>query len=301
LKLCTRVDATTRSFLRSFRSFRPHAVKLAFVYTAAVPTLIEILELAATGLAAGALGGLLGIGGSVIMIPAMTLLLKTDQHLAQATAMIVNIFVSLPAAYRHHIAKVVRFDVMKRILPVAVAMILVGVVLSNLFPSAGLKKVFGMFLIYVVVTTAWRAAQRKAEPTREQERSGWLPCAFVGGITGLTAGVLGIGGGLILVPLMQRVCRLPLRQSIATSSALMCITAIFGAILKNATLAEHADAFGNALQWTDSFVYAALLVPTAMIGAYLGAGLTHRLPLVWVRLAFILLMSWAALEMLGIL
>jgi len=267
-----------------------------------VPTPVEIIELAIVGLAAGALGGLLGIGGSVIMIPAMTILLRTDQHLAQATAMIVNFFVSLPAAFRHHKVKAVRFDVMKRILPVAIVAILVGVLLSNLMPSPELKKVFGLFLVYVIVTTVWRMIQRKDDPSVDQERTNWLACGFVGGITGLTAGILGIGGGLILVPLIQRVCRLPLRQSIATSSALMAITAIFGAILKNYTLGDRVDAVtGEQLLVSSSLIYAALLVPTAMIGAYLGAGLTHRLPLTWVRWAFILLMTWAAMELLGIL
>ena len=265
-----------------------------------MPTPFEIAMLALIGLAAGALGGLLGIGGSVIMIPAITLLLKTDQHLAQATAMIVGIFVSLPAAYRHHMAKAVRFAALKRILPVAIVAVLVGVLLSNQLPSAQLKRVFGVFLLYVVASTAWRTLQQRPEPSAEHERFDWWRCGIVGSITGLAAGMLGIGGGLIFVPLVQRFCKLPLRQAIATSSALMSITAIFGAILKNATLYQHPDASGEPLDVTLSLIYAALLIPTAIVGAYLGAGLTHRLPLTIVRIAFILLMLWSALKLLDI-
>ena len=62
--------------------------------------------LAAVGLLAGVLGGLLGVGGSILMIPAMVFLFADrygpeGQHLYQAAAMIVNLFVVLPAVDRH--------------------------------------------------------------------------------------------------------------------------------------------------------------------------------------------------------
>ena len=82
----------------------------------------------------------------------------------------------------------------------------------------------------------------------------------------------------------------------------MCITAGVGAIRKNmslSTLAETAPDAGLSVQ--ASLAIAACLAPTAIVGGLLGAGLTHRLPLFWVRLAFVLLMSWAALNMLGLL
>ena len=62
---------------------------------------MEILLLLSVGLVAGGLGGLLGIGGSVIMIPAMAILLGWDFHLAQAVAMTVNPAVALSATLKH--------------------------------------------------------------------------------------------------------------------------------------------------------------------------------------------------------
>ncbi len=117
---------------------------------------------------------------------------------------------------------------------------------------------------------------------------------------GLAAGLLGIGGGPVAVPMLQRVCNLPLRQAIAASSAVMCLTAIVGAVRKNATLETLTDTAGNPLLLQDSLLVAVCLAPTAMVGALIGAGLTHALPLRWVRLAFILLMSWASAKMLGL-
>src|SRR5436190_20919422 len=89
-------------------------------YTAAVLQPFEIIALLVLGLVAGALGGMLGIGGSVIMIPVLTVVLRRDLQLSQAVAMIVNVFVSLPALLQHHPAKAVRWDMVGRMLPAAI-------------------------------------------------------------------------------------------------------------------------------------------------------------------------------------
>ena len=87
----------------------------------------ELLILVVLGLAAGALGGMLGVGGSIVMIPVLTLVMGRNQHLSQATAMIVNVFVAAPALFRHHRANAVRWDVMVRMLPFGFVFIIVGV------------------------------------------------------------------------------------------------------------------------------------------------------------------------------
>ena len=61
-------------------------------------TALDIVMLLLTGFGAGLLGGFVGIGGSIIMIPAMLLLLGQNQHLYQAAAMIVNVVVALSGA-----------------------------------------------------------------------------------------------------------------------------------------------------------------------------------------------------------
>ncbi|MHC4908615.1 MAG: TSUP family transporter, partial [Planctomycetota bacterium] len=109
----------------------------------------DLVALGVLGLCAGILGGLLGIGGSILMIPALKLLIDTDQHLAQAAAMIVNLFVALPAMLRHLRNGAVRWDVVLRMLPFGVVTILAGVELSNVFDgrdSRLLTFAFGLFL-----------------------------------------------------------------------------------------------------------------------------------------------------------
>jgi uncharacterized protein len=62
----------------------------------------ELAGLAAVGLGAGFLAGLLGIGGGVVMVPAMVLLFGFDQHVAQGTSLLVIIPSALTGSYTHH-------------------------------------------------------------------------------------------------------------------------------------------------------------------------------------------------------
>ena len=180
-------------------------------------------------------------------------------------------------------------------------MIIIGVEVSNVFDGDVLRRIFGVFLIYVIAINVIKLVGRKPEPHEDNERTGWLASGSVGAIMGFAAGMLGIGGGGIAVPLLQRICNLPLRQCIATSTAVMCITAGIGAARKNMALSTLAETAPDAgLTVGASLTIAACLAPTALVGGLLGAGLTHRLPLFWVRVAFVLLMSWAALNMLGL-
>ena len=263
-------------------------------------TPLEIAELVLVGLVAGVLGGLLGIGGSIVMIPALGLILGLNQHLAQASAMIVNVFVAIPALLRHRRAGAVRWDVFWRMLPLALLFILIGVETSNQFDGRLLRRVFGVFLLYVIAVNIHRLISRAAEPPVHEQRPGWATSGPVGAIMGFAAGLLGIGGGGIAVPLLQRICNLPLRQCIATSTAVMCITAGIGAARKNLSLGALTAADGTLLGLSadQSLLIAACLAPTALVGGLFGAHLTHALPLKWIRLAFILLMAWASANML---
>lgn len=270
---------------------------------------ITIGIIAAVGLLAGTLGGMLGVGGSVIMIPALALLFGQDktpgfnQHLYQAAAMIVNVAVALPAARRHYRSGTMSVAALKFMLPAALLLILVGVWTSNLpiFSSNGeaagpvlLGRVMAAFLLYVIGLNIYRMIRPAAERATLDDAAAYItkPRGLtVGSIMGFVAGLLGIGGGAVSVPLQQVLLKLPLRSCIANSSAIICLTAGFGAIFKNATLSQHS------LHWQDSLLIAALLSPTALVGGHLGAHLTHVFPVRIVRVIFIALMILAAWKM----
>ena len=89
------------------------------------------------GLLCGLTGGLLGIGGSIVMIPAVTELLGPDQHLYQAAAMILTFFVATPAVLQHARAGAIQAATVRRIIPPALVAVVAGVALSELPLFAG--------------------------------------------------------------------------------------------------------------------------------------------------------------------
>ena len=98
---------------------------------------MEYLILGAIGLVMGLFGGLLGIGGSVIMIPALVFAFGENQHLYQASAMICNFFVGAAAVMVHKNANSLVRDVIKWLIPSAIFGIVVGVAVSNSSVFAG--------------------------------------------------------------------------------------------------------------------------------------------------------------------
>lgn len=268
----------------------------------------QFVVVALIGGLAGTLGGMLGVGGSVIMIPALTLVFGRDQHLYQAAAMAVNVCVAVPAALRHRKAGAIQPAVLCWFLPGAAACVVVGVMLSNLEVFRGrdggvwLGRLLAAFLVYVVWINVGRLRREFATGsvgTTERPRDKGLTkatpirCLGVGGIMGTVAGLLGIGGGALAVPLQQALLRLPLRNAIANSTAVISVSATIGAVVKLATLEQHGTP-ATPMSWQDGLLLAACLAPTAFLGGRLGASLTHALPIRWVRLAFVLLMVVAA-------
>lgn len=255
--------------------------------------------IALIGLVAGFLGGLAGIGGSMVMIPGLAFVLRYDdaQHTAHhaymAAAMTVNVLVALPAAWRHRRAGAVRADLVRVMLPSMLALILVGVLVSNRVNGEWLKNLLAAFIAAYAAINLWRAVKRRPEPGPQDECASPPRVGAIGALSGFTGGLLGIGGGVLTVPLLQIICRVPLRQAIGTSAGIMWMTAALGAALKLATLGSLGRSASEAL------LLAAAMGPTAMLGALAGARLTHALPLQAVRVVVSFLLIAAAVRLAG--
>lgn len=254
-------------------------------------TLPGIATLLCLGLVAGASGGLLGIGGSLVMIPGLVLLFgPQQQHLYQASAMIVNVFVVAPAVVRHWLARATLRPVTRWMIPSAVAGAIIGVIISEqpIFHGPGqgyLQITFAAFLGYVVIYNLVRLGRRgSTERMREADAITLSKPRIVGLVglpTGMLGGILGIGGGLLAVPSQQVTLNIPLRNAIANSAATILWSSLFGAIVKNAAIHRH----GFTL--TDSVLIAACLIPTAMVGSWFAAGKVHQWPVRIIRLIFV--------------
>ncbi|MCG8405214.1 MAG: sulfite exporter TauE/SafE family protein [Phycisphaerales bacterium] len=248
------------------------------------------------GLMAGASGGLLGIGGSVVMIPAMVILFGPDrQHLYQATAMIVNFFVVAPAVMRHIMLRATLRPVTRWMIPGAIVGAVAGVCLSELpifvGPGQGyLQIAFAVFLGYVVLQNMWRLRTSAKLPYLSEADSAKLSkpliLTIVGLPTGMLGGLLGVGGGLYAVPAQQVCLRIPLPNAIANSSATILWSSVVGAVLKNASLSSHGHS------WSQAILMSICLIPTAMIGSWYSAAKVHQWPVKVIHVAFVLLLLY---------
>jgi len=263
---------------------------------------VQIVILVAIGLATGALGGLMGIGGSVIMIPAMAVVFAgqawDNQHLFQASAMIVNVAVAVPAAYRHFKAGATPWGWVRWFLPATVLAIVAGVLISNVISGERLRFLFALFLVYLVLSTFYKVYRKRPDHSDARSRPTKGRAVFVGVVTGLASGLLGIGGGIVSIPLMQVLAKLPLKRAIAASATAMMFSAPIGAALKVATLGTLPEV--ERQPWTRALLIALTLAPTAMLGAHLGAGITHRVNVQVLRIVFAIVLLLMAARMTGL-
>jgi hypothetical protein len=256
---------------------------------------VDIVSLAVIGVVAGLLGGLLGIGGSVVMLPALAMLFAgrdwASQHLYQAAAMVVNTMIALPAARQHYRKGAFRKALFVVVMPATLVAIIVGVLVSDQLPGYRLQQVLAGFLGYVTFTMVYKAVRGQPEFTPEQERATTPRLAAVGGVMGFAAGLLGIGGAVVATPLMQALSRIPIKNAIAVSAMTMCVTSPIGAALKVARIGEHGHAIMEPL------VMAALLTPAAILGSFIGAKITHKLPVKGLRMVFAVVLAIVAVRL----
>ncbi len=261
--------------------------------------------LLAIGFVMGLVGGLIGIGGAMVMIPAMVFCFGTEkQHLYQAAAMICIVFVAMSSLLAHLRAKSIVPAVLRHLIPVAMVAVLIGVALSNLSCFQGsqgylLSRIFGCYLIYVAMYNGFRfhrvirgVDDEMIDPTRTRITP--VRSAVTGVCAGITSGLLGIGAGSVITPMQQILMNIPIRRAMSNSSATIICVALVGAIYKNLTLSQHGFSILESLR------IAAFIIPTAFLGGYCGGWLMHKLPQNIVRAIFIVLLLLAAWKLLTI-
>jgi uncharacterized membrane protein YfcA len=270
-----------------------------------------IATLIGFGLTMGLVGGLLGIGGAVVLIPALTFAFGENQHLYQAASMICIFFVSASALIAHRKADIISRPVLIRMVPMAIVGIIAGVAMSNCALFEGkqdylLSRLFGGFLVYVAVYNSIRLYQKsQRKKTDSDADSSDYDCnckckphtvvtCLVGLFNGFASGLLGIGAGTVATPLQQLFLKMPIRRAMSNSAALIVSISWLGAAYKNATLSEHGITISQSLE------IAVWVIPGAIIGGYVGGHLMHKLPQTIVRIAFIIVCGIAAAKLLTV-
>jgi uncharacterized membrane protein YfcA len=117
------------------------------------------------GFAAGAVGGMLGVGGGILFVPALSLLLGQSQLDAEATSLLAIIPVAVVGSWRQHGYGNVRWRDGLAIGVLSAAGAVLGAVIANNIPERGLEVAFACLVLLVAAQLAWRALQAP-DPSR---------------------------------------------------------------------------------------------------------------------------------------
>lgn len=257
------------------------------------------LLLALSGLAAGAFGAVLGLGGGVLLVPILTLGFGVPLTAAVGTSLVCVIATSTGAAAIN--VRAGRADVRLGMTLGAGTVVgaLTGAVIAGFLPERLLAAMFAALLAYTAFTMArglLRGGERADDdhtldpaapdgPAAPAYRTRRLPIAVGGSfLAGNVSGLLGVGGGIVTVPLIHLVMNAPMRIAVATSNFMIGLTAAAGA---------YAYLFRGDVDPS----LAAPVVLGVAAGAAIGAALSARLRTSWLVALFVVVVLYVAVQM----
>lgn len=261
---------------------------------------VELAAYLGTGVVAGLIAGLLGVGGGVVVVPALVWLFAEAGfiegwifHLAVGTSLAILIGTGSASAYSHHRRGAVHWDLVRILVPGLVVGAWIGSAVAGLLDEAWLRRIFGLFMVYVGLSMLLTRARGEGRGL-----PGALGMRLAGTGIGSLSALLGIGGGVLTVPFLSR-SGLDMRRAVATSAACGPPIALAG------VLGFIAVGWGREglPPGSTGFVYwpavAGILLASAP-SAPIGAHLAHSLPLpVLKRIFAVLVLAVAAKLLLG--
>ena len=225
--------------------------------------MVLYLFLFLTGLFAGLTGSMIGIGGGIIIVPVLTLVFKIPIHLAIGTSIISVMVTSLSASIRFFRKEIINIPLgLTMEIPTTIGGIIGSLAVSILRYNI-LFIVFGVFSLLIGVFTFIKNRFLQKDPEtfdlhsdlnkdQENTRSSFLdskyfdqscnrtikyrvkriiPGSFLSVFAGLFSGLLGIGGGVVKVPVMNLFMDVPLKVATSTSTYMIGITAVVSSII----------------------------------------------------------------------
>jgi len=265
-------------------------------------TALYMLTLLITGALVGLVSGMLGVGGCFIMVPAQFFVLTAmgiDPTIAIRVAFGTNLFVVFPTALsgslRHHKKEVVLWRHAIILGVTSIVFTFAGAWLASNLPGSVLKTIFGS----AILLGALRMATAHPMRVKGKPHGNTLTYILLGAVFGFVTGLIGIGGGVLMVPLMVIFLNYHMHEAVGTSTAVMIFTSLGGAIaymlygLNVSGLPPYSIGYVNFLQW---ILLAGTSIPMAQVGAHI-AHKIHPKSLKWI---FIILMVYMGLKMIGV-
>ncbi len=256
---------------------------------------INLWALGGIGLVAGLLGSTLGVGGGILIVPMLTLALHLPIQIAIGSSLVAIVATSCTAASIYTKNRLTNIKLGLLLETATAPGAIVGGLVVALLASSLLNALFGVILIYVAYTMLVRQSPIAEGNTVEgnsaksddapANSSQWLSNSYydrslsklvtykvshipqglgAGFFSGALSSLLGIGGGVVQVPILNMVMGLPMKPTIATSTFMIAITATVGALIHY----YHGHVYP---------IIVAPLIVGVFLGARLGAELAQRL------------------------
>jgi len=183
------------------------------------------------GAAVGTLAGLTGIGGGVFLVPLLVAMLYVPQYEAHGTSLAVIFPMALASAVMYGVMGYIQWDVFLTLAAGGIVGALLGSRLMRRVPERHLQWLFGLFIICVgfvmIVTHA-----TISESVAERDLSGLAYFGFVCGglVAGFLSGIMGVGGGVVLIPTMVLLVGMDQHSAQGISLAAIAVISFFGAV-----------------------------------------------------------------------
>jgi uncharacterized membrane protein YfcA len=244
--------------------------------------LADAAGLTIIALLVGIISSMIGVGGGFLMVPTLTLLYSIITQQAVGTSSAVIVVNAIASTFAYYRQKRIDYKVGATLAVGTVPGAMVGAYLTKLISAGLLAALFGAFLVFVALRMLLIRERRVAVSDPGTGVFKWhrvltdasgarfdffvsipvgLGTSFFGG---LASGLFGIGGGAIMVPVMNLVMGMPMHVSVATSMFMMIFTSVSGAL-------THV-ALNNVLP-----EYAAALSLGIVGGSQIGASIARRL------------------------
>lgn len=244
-----------------------------------------------TGAVSGMFGGLLGIGGATILVPALTLLFGLPVHLAIGVSLLNNVVVSVSATLRYRKMGLLHRRIIFVMNVGSIAGIIIGTIIATKSPESALKVLFGVFLLFIVANALIRRDTVDPAEMKEPGAKAEAGLTGLGFIMGLLGALLGLGGGTVAVPVLNSIFKMPLKQAIANSLATIILASSLGAII------YFYLSSGTLFSADEALLTAAAIIPGSFIGARLGARASERLRTNYIKYIFYALLLYIAYNM----
>ncbi len=258
------------------------------------------------GCLVGFCAGLLGIGGGLIIVPALVYLLplldiepSLVMPMALATSLATIVVTSFSAALAHHRNKNIPWSLAKQLMVAIAFGSLLGAFIADILSVEALKNTFAIavFILSSYMFISIGKARKSNQTTSSSDEN--LPTNIVvkliGFLTGILASLMGIAGGAILVPILSYF-KLPLRQAIGVATVSGMVVAVFG--VSGYIIAGFDQE--NLPEYSLGYVYLPALlgiILTSSFFAPIGVKAASKLPVSTIKKAFAVFLMLVAVKM----